>query len=328
MPSRDRSLRRKSLISSPLVRQLALTILISSVLSVAIASFRVRTFSAAFAFAAASMIATPALCFILAWGALTKTISWMSHYFRWVLAGVFSLYALISSSLYLFTNFSIGEAALPMVPAISLIFIVSLSRVLFRNDSQSQLTQSTPSSARLTVSLGATILGFTALTMMASILPALTFAPRPNTNTGWREVRPNIAAIRTAEVSYAAEYGHFVAVGPIPPMPPGPEKRPMIVEGTGFAEIGWEPEGDVYFIYAVTVNDAKTAFTISALSDLDGDGEFNAWGFVKPAVGQSVGIDGYFHRCKATGTYNAVTGENDLTETVGPCDSKSGVSVF
>ena len=68
------------------------------------------------------------------------------------------------------------------------------------------------------------------------------------------EGKVNIAAIRTAEESYLAEFGVYVAAVAIPTAGvPGSQKAVFDTPTAGqdFDKLGWTPEGNVFFQYAV-----------------------------------------------------------------------------
>jgi type IV pilus assembly protein PilA len=133
------------------------------------------------------------------------------------------------------------------------------------------------------------------------------------------EGKTNIAAIRTAEESYFAEYGNYVSADPSPIAILYNQKATFVNDmgpGLGFDRLGWGPEGEVYFNYSTAVPLAGDEFTIGAVADIDNDATSQAWGYkkgVEPA------------KAHADGTCD----ETYLTpETVGPCDGNSGQSVF
>jgi type IV pilus assembly protein PilA len=157
------------------------------------------------------------------------------------------------------------------------------------------------------------------------------------------EGKTNLAAIRTAEEGYFAEFGTYVAASVTPAAAPLTTKLPWPNPAVGcpacFDTLGWSPEGDVYFQYDVVgagVNGvlppALNVFTASAKGDIDGDLAAQLWGYVKAdpngANGQVSGQAGANGTCPGTGTYNPVTQANDLLSTVGPCDNQSGQAVF
>ena len=59
------------------------------------------------------------------------------------------------------------------------------------------------------------------------------------------EGKVNIAAIRTAEESYLAEFGQYVTAAAEPAAIPGPIKAQFTVPAAGlnFDQLGWAPEG-------------------------------------------------------------------------------------
>ncbi|MFK7896858.1 MAG: type IV pilin protein [Myxococcota bacterium] len=144
------------------------------------------------------------------------------------------------------------------------------------------------------------------------------------------EGKVNIAAIRTAEEAYLAEFGQYVAVALTPNTVPGVQKDAWPVAGTDgvdeFDQLGWSPEGQVFFSYEVAAS--VSAMTITAGADIDGDGTNQEWGYVKPTTGTTTGIAPASlttQGCTATGLTR--TGGN-LLRTVGPCGTTSGQSVF
>jgi len=151
------------------------------------------------------------------------------------------------------------------------------------------------------------------------------------------EGKTNLAAIRTAEEGYFAEFGTYVDAAALPTGTPGSSKVSWPASAPGFDIMGWSPEGDVYFRYEVTdfptgANTASNEFMASALGDIDADDENQAWAYVKPVPGSSSyggtapnSSDG----CSTDGVADASTAtEDDLLETVGPCDLNHGQSVF
>jgi type IV pilus assembly protein PilA len=154
------------------------------------------------------------------------------------------------------------------------------------------------------------------------------------------EGKTNLAAIRTAEEGYYAEFGTYVAAPLVPAAGiPGTSKQPWDVPNaacaTGcFDTVGWSPEGDVYFQYgtiAVNLSGVGTAldvFTAEAQANIDGDANPQTWGYVKPLPDGVTATAGPFGVCPITGVFNPVTNANDLMSTVGPCNATSGQSVF
>ena len=139
------------------------------------------------------------------------------------------------------------------------------------------------------------------------------------------EGKVNIAAIRTAQESFLAEFGSYIPAGVLPAAVPGVQKVAFTLPPNhGFSTLGWSPEGSVFFQYAVAAT--STAYTISAAADIDGNGATTAanqqfWGYVKGAPGVT-SVGGVHAECALTGT------AGNLTNTVGPCVGSSGQSVF
>ena len=131
------------------------------------------------------------------------------------------------------------------------------------------------------------------------------------------EAGTNIGAISIAELSYFSEFGQFLTIAPEPPTIPGPRKVTFDGAGSGFAEIGFNPQGSVYFSYGVTASADGSGFAIDAGSDIDGDGIVQFWGYVKPdgAGGIPAGQVG----CNTAAL---------AAETIGPCSVSAGRSVF
>ena len=139
------------------------------------------------------------------------------------------------------------------------------------------------------------------------------------------EGKVNIAAIRTAEESYLAEFGVYVATAALNPAAaiPGATKQPWdLTPGLNFDQLGFAPEGNVFFQYGVAV--AGNAYSISAVADIDADATNQGWGYVKQD-GALAAVAPLHAECAVTGTYTAA---GSVFSTVGPCDAVSGQSVF
>ena len=140
------------------------------------------------------------------------------------------------------------------------------------------------------------------------------------------EAKVNIAAIRTAEESYLAEFGAYVNCAATPAASPGSTKQPFTGGGlANFDTLGWAPEGAVFFQYGVAVDMVNVlAYTADAAGDIDGDMTPQVWGYrhTDPA-GMTLSAAG------ALGCGMVVVGTNtDVTNTVGPCGAAFGQSVF
>jgi len=134
------------------------------------------------------------------------------------------------------------------------------------------------------------------------------------------EGKTNLAAIRTAEESFFAEYGVYISSNPSPAAHADNQKIAFAhaIAGKGFDQVGWEPEGEVYFNYGVAINGAADEFTADAAADIDADDAHQLWGYAKGAEdGKNLG--GGAGACLRAGL---------TAETVGPCTTTSGQSVF
>jgi type IV pilus assembly protein PilA len=133
------------------------------------------------------------------------------------------------------------------------------------------------------------------------------------------EGKTNLAAIRTAEESYYSEFGVYVSSNPSPSAILNNQKTAFTnTDGAnkGFDRLGWSPEGYVFFNYAVGGNASFSEFTATAMADIDDDGTVQVWGYNKgTAVAKG-------HTCLLG------TGGLSPPETVGPCLSTFGQSVF
>jgi len=133
------------------------------------------------------------------------------------------------------------------------------------------------------------------------------------------EAKTSLAAIRSLEESYFAEFSIYVSALPEPATIPGSNKAVFSPANVGFLTIGYEPEGPVYFSYGVNVaSGASTlSFTADAGGDLDNNGVIQYWGYAKEArdgsrTAAAVGCDVAFLEPSA----------------VSRCSAESGTSVF
>lgn len=131
------------------------------------------------------------------------------------------------------------------------------------------------------------------------------------------EAKSNLAAIQVAQEAYFSEFGVYVSAVPEPPAIPGPQARTFDGVTSEFAEIGFAPEGSVYFSYGVALSADELGYTADAGADIDGNGIVQFWGYAKPdgadaLVPAQVG-------CDVTGLTPRV---------VGPCTPEAGRSIF
>src|SRR5262245_32758507 len=101
------------------------------------------------------------------------------------------------------------------------------------------------------------------------------------------EGKTNLAAIRTAEQSYYSEFGVFVSAQATPTDPGLNQKIVFdnnVTNGAnaGFDQLGWSPEGLVFFNYAVAAPAGANGYTASAGADIDNDMAPQTWGYKKP----------------------------------------------
>ncbi|HEU4429697.1 MAG TPA: prepilin-type N-terminal cleavage/methylation domain-containing protein [Myxococcota bacterium] len=142
------------------------------------------------------------------------------------------------------------------------------------------------------------------------------------------EAKLNIAGIRTAEDAFFAEFGVYVSAFQTPTVFPSTQKNPWAGAGLAqFDQMGWAPEGDVFFVYAVN-GGVPNAFAIAAIGDLDGAGQPSQFAYFREMPGLGVGPGPPIGTCNQTGVYNAVSGAPDLLNTVGPCTALDGQSQF
>jgi type IV pilus assembly protein PilA len=142
------------------------------------------------------------------------------------------------------------------------------------------------------------------------------------------EAKLNIASIRTAEDAYFAANGAYFGAFLTPAIAPDASKHQWSgVPGVAqFAELGWRPEGDVYFVYAV--NGLVNSFAIAAIGNLDGDATPSQYAYFRQMPFSVLGPGPPIGTCTQTGVYNAATGLQDLLNTVGPCTAQDGQTQF
>jgi len=143
------------------------------------------------------------------------------------------------------------------------------------------------------------------------------------------EAKTNLAAIALTEEAFFSERGFYVSVAdPVPATIPG-NTRAVWSGNADFDELGWIPEGTVYFQYLISA-DAQGGgrFTAEAAADIDANGTPSFFGYVKPSGGS--GIDGRLDgsTCAGTGVFNPASGTKSAKRVAGACDASSGRGVF
>lgn len=147
---------------------------------------------------------------------------------------------------------------------------------------------------------------------------------RMQTRSRTSEAYTNLALLRDAQLSHYAEAGNFLKTGSAPAGVPGVRKRPWAgANALEFRELlGFRPDGDVYFQYGV--NARGDAFTLSALSDLDGEGPLAQFGLVHAAPGAKMGVRHEIGTCSALGVFDPQTGGPTRLDAIGPCGPEDG----
>lgn len=114
------------------------------------------------------------------------------------------------------------------------------------------------------------------------------------------EAYANLSALARTEKSYFAEAGIFYETLTFPD--PGAAGANLgtwkqvwnAAADAEFAEVGWTPEGNVFYSYdvntgATACDCGETCFTATAYGDVDGDDGLSAVMYVKPQVDQATG---------------------------------------
>ena len=128
------------------------------------------------------------------------------------------------------------------------------------------------------------------------------------------EAYANLAALVKAQKSFFAEHGAYIGVpiaepGNTQSSLPGGEKRAVGALSAAFGQLGWTPDGDIYYDYdAVSTGvlngsggdhpdcSCSTCLTLSAYGDLDGDGSQSLVVYFEPGALGNVCNTGLFGR--------------------------------
>ena len=91
------------------------------------------------------------------------------------------------------------------------------------------------------------------------------------------EAKSNLGAIRSTEVAYFAEWSFYVGNQPNTPIAnrSGDAQKEPWDPGTRFSVVGFQPEGSVFYSYALNGTDftvSATGVSMYAVGDLDDDG--------------------------------------------------------
>lgn len=96
------------------------------------------------------------------------------------------------------------------------------------------------------------------------------------------EAKTNLSAIRVVEEASFGETGRYLGANAEPAVIPGADPADFDTAGSDYANLGWAPEGRVYFSYAVAISADASGYTADAAADIDADGLIQLWGYTKP----------------------------------------------
>ena len=180
--------------------------------------------------------------------------------------------------------------------------------------------------------------GFTLIEMMivVAIIGILAAIAIPNfvrfqLRTRSSEGRINIAGIRTAEEAFGSEFNGFQPALLSPAALPGKNRASfsdMGAAGSNFSELGWRPEGEIYFQYEVVTGCSGACYFVGAQADIDADGVLQHWGYHRPQF--VLDTNG-----NVTSTIDApppttvvCTAADLMNDTTGACGSQYGLTIF
>jgi prepilin-type N-terminal cleavage/methylation domain-containing protein len=114
------------------------------------------------------------------------------------------------------------------------------------------------------------------------------------------EVYTNLASLAKTQKSFFAEYNTYIVSAPQPGATTGelPKevKRGVAPIELAFRDVGWTPDGDVYFDYDTVADgfgacSCSTCFTAAAYGDLDGNDSPSKFAYYHPDLtGTSCGL--------------------------------------
>lgn len=107
------------------------------------------------------------------------------------------------------------------------------------------------------------------------------------------EATLNVDGIKTSQVAYFTSANAYVVAEESPEMDANGARKAFDHTAAGWDELGWVPEGWVYFAYeAVAEEEAGAAmFTATAVADLDGNGDIQCWAIQQPSSATSATDD-------------------------------------
>jgi len=180
--------------------------------------------------------------------------------------------------------------------------------------------------------------GFTLIEMMiaVAIIGILTAVTIPNflrfqlrSRSG--EGRVNLAAIRTAEESFMAEFNAFQPALLAPASLPGADKTSFAdagAAGTNFTSLGWRPEGQVYFQYEVVTGCSGVCYFAGAQADIDGNGALQSWGYHNPRFMLDANGNVASTTDAPPPTTVGCAAADLMNNTASACSAQAGLSVF
>ena len=150
------------------------------------------------------------------------------------------------------------------------------------------------------------------------------------------ESRANLAAIRSSEEGYFAEFGTYIAMSAVPSGSPLSTKRRWTVcpsslsmSSPGHCLMGFFPEGPTYYSYAVATQNSNVVggnveYFADAAGDIDGNGVLNLWGLEQPSQGAaSTTVSGVL------GCTEVVDGNGGtVIRQIGACSAGFGFAIF